>query len=984
MQEAKILSITLLIGVFVVLAMQVFAQSPAYTITADKTYYQILQSETIYVNVTNNQNGQGAAPRVNLTIYFNKAKANVTTAYVWDNTRHKKWVTVQTGTQTVYVPSNSSGADCTSPMWYVPPNCAQTIPIYEQQQQEDWYMDWDTVQTNYEKKKGKNVPANFDGVATVSDKISWGETKKFKFDVVVPTFEQGKFYYEVIDSNGKDGLLDPWWNSQWTAHYPITILSGNGSHTNEVIIVNVSAVNCTYTNKRDLRILLNNTTQIPFQYSVDGQEIIFRANITGAASTNTEHSAYCSNPDATWANTTTLFLLTETFNNESMKHWTQPDGWSSVANNTTKRWSKENYSGEFNSSGVNQGANISYPFTSGTDYWLAFDYNLNSSNPAYKDIYNYNMRLVFNYTGLNCQGANRLCYLHSSDSGANILSTYTVGRWYSFNTHWKAATNTFDINYTSTQNATVSNTSLTADRTQGTSGLKLGSTITDMRAFADRIFMSTSEIQLYPYSSNTSIGTLTNMSTFSVQADSITHSILFGTFTVSIWNTTYTATEATTNNTAVFLHRNLPPDSVNMKIVKTNFVTIQNNSVNIADLNYTIYHMSPAYTNISVYDETNETKVWYNLSLSSASMTRYNNNSNSDYSCNPYIWNNESAIDCPSGDLTLKVSSRVYPERKWYFTRGLSDTTQRDAFMLDTAKGIYVRFHITDCTLNTKSNVRVSASKIHSNTSYVTVDEDETDNSGTATLFLDPDVSYRIKVNDSGTVETDTITPTQQDFTKTIGCDGGTFNPIKSFAEIKYTFTPDGNRLLPVNNTATTFNTSAIFNVNFTLTATGNNLANYGLNVTLPNGTNLLFINRTGASGGQINAYFTIQNAREGNNVSVIGFFQKTSYSTEYIYRTYFLSNQTAGKHSLIEIFKDTFTLGNTGFTKGGAMLFALLFTAIVIIMVGGASGNSSLGMIIGLGTLGFFTFIGWFNPLLYIFIAIAGVSLAVLRSSWR
>ena len=113
-----------------------------------------------------------------------------------------------------------------------------------------------------------------------------------------------------------------WWDNSWGVSNKILLSNTNGTHTDEPVTVNVSTVNCTNSSFKDLRIILNNTTLVPFQFIKDSETIAFRANTTGDG-TNTDYSIYCQNPNTAigWGNKTDVFIVVDDFNNGSFSHW---------------------------------------------------------------------------------------------------------------------------------------------------------------------------------------------------------------------------------------------------------------------------------------------------------------------------------------------------------------------------------------------------------------------------------------------------------------------------------------------------------------------------------------------------------------------------------------------------------------------------------------------------------------------------------------
>lgn len=165
--------------------------------------------------------------------------------------------------------------------------------------------------------------------------------------------------------------------------------------------------------------------------------------------------------------------------------------------------------------------------------------------------------------------------------------------------------------------------------------------------------------------------------------------------------------------------------------------------------------------------------------------------------------------------------------------------TQQILYLLPNSLGLYVTFQVINPALQPISGVEVAISS----STFGSVETKTTDDSGAVTFFLNPLVAYSLVATKSGlpTYST-TITPTQTEYTITMGL-GSTNTTVEDyFRGVTYSILPGNNYLA----------NSTTYNFNFTINSQYWDLEEYGFY--LSNGTtNFGSTSDTGSTGGIVN-----------------------------------------------------------------------------------------------------------------------------------
>lgn len=101
---------------------------------------------------------------------------------------------------------------------------------------------------------------------------------------------------------------DSWWNTSYANRYDLNITETTGlNRIYEPMKINVSGVSCSFSDKRDLRVVTNMSVEIPSQILSDGATLVITPNITASFSGRYAY-IYCNNPTVSKPVYTTSFL----------------------------------------------------------------------------------------------------------------------------------------------------------------------------------------------------------------------------------------------------------------------------------------------------------------------------------------------------------------------------------------------------------------------------------------------------------------------------------------------------------------------------------------------------------------------------------------------------------------------------------------------------------------------------------------------------
>ena len=160
-----------------------------------------------------------------------------------------------------------------------------------------------------------------------------------------------------------------------------------------------------------------------------------------------------------------------------------------------------------------------------------------------------------------------------------------------------------------------------------------------------------------------------------------------------------------------------------------------------------------------------------------------------------FIWNNASS-PMPTGSITIKVISNTYQQREYADTLDETTYVRINAYLLPTASGVTQPFVVRDNLFAAIEGATIVAKKTVAGV-LTTVSEKETDSTGGATMFLDPDDTHTIEVSAGGyNSESFQLNPSTDTKYVTLG-GGGKEKPFEQNDTAHWDITPSGNK---VNN----------------------------------------------------------------------------------------------------------------------------------------------------------------------------------------
>lgn len=366
----------------------------------------------------------------------------------------------------------------------------------------------------------------------------------------------------------------------------------------------------------------------------------------------------------------------------------------------------------------------------------------------------------------------------------------------------------------------------------------------------------------------------------------------------------------------------LPLGNTQMRIV--NDETIQNYyyfNITVNDTMYETRNISlyrKYIMDIDVQDETTNSPISFDISIY---------NSTGDFANATDVTNFTGTWDTlPHGDVTIEISNSTddYITRFYHETITQCSDINKTLYMLSATEGQYLTFNILGTNENPISGADVLIERLISGT-WTEIDNPETDATGGATSWLDPDVNYRITVTASGYAQYQTvIRPIQSVYYIYLGSDSGVDTSFL-LRNIEYFWYPSTSMLYLHNKTETNFD----YNVNFSMFSSDSQIDNFYMNIVW-NDT-IVWTNSSAKSDGDtFYAYFNITgNITEDDRLYGTVYMQKDGYTQTYlINRNYILRNETAGDSSLGVIIP-SFNLSST--TGGFLIILLAIFVGIIV-----------------------------------------------------
>lgn len=347
--------------------------------------------------------------------------------------------------------------------------------------------------------------------------------------------------------------------------------------------------------------------------------------------------------------------------------------------------------------------------------------------------------------------------------------------------------------------------------------------------------------------------------------------------------------------------------------------------------------------NITAYDEKTYANLTFNITISNLTYSI----TETDLSIFAGVYEN-----LPTGDVDIYITSDGYVQRK--FTTLISEDSRFSvkAYLLKTTDGSFTRFHIEDQAGNVISNVDVTAYK-YIDFTYQTVETANSDDSGVATMFMDPLTTYIIEFEKSGYTSANySIQPSSSDYTITLTSVSANEPAGVDLANITYSIQPQWN----VTHDNVTFS--------FTINSFDSKLEWWAFNVTF-NTTTYFFSNETTSSGGVNSTTLDLGNGTFHNATLIItASFKKQNVTSPYVITKVHYIWDTPIPQTSIEGLA-IYIINNANIGEGGdsarynTIFFGIGILVLALIVGSTVSGDGS-GLVV-LGIIGIGMFLGIF-----------------------
>ncbi len=366
---------------------------------------------------------------------------------------------------------------------------------------------------------------------------------------------------------------------------------------------------------------------------------------------------------------------------------------------------------------------------------------------------------------------------------------------------------------------------------------------------------------------------------------------------------------------------------VDGKVQFTNVINQNILPINLAMCNTSLPIYS-TYLNISFEDEVSGIKI--NATITQADFNYYigTGTTNKTFSFTNTTLNFQYPFCFSPQNRTINTnitnlfyqSGLAYPQRIYEDNLFLTnETTEKTLLLLSTTSGIYTTFQVINIGNQPLEGVNVKAERQVAGV-WTLIEEKNTDDSGSATFWVNPNQPHRftfslIGFNDFITI----ITPTQSAYTITMG--------IVTPTNIGYT---DGVNFYTYP-TFITLDNNTDYDFGFYISSTTYTLEEYGFNLINESGFSLGSI--TGSTGTGSNLSFI---TNSGNNSNLyLNYFWTINETTVNGSRSWWVQQSYVGEFSVKNFFDDLKSFTNSGFND---FTLALIGFFIIFMFVGWAS----------------------------------------------
>lgn len=276
-----------------------------------------------------------------------------------------------------------------------------------------------------------------------------------------------------------------------------------------------------------------------------------------------------------------------------------------------------------------------------------------------------------------------------------------------------------------------------------------------------------------------------------------------------------------------------------------------------------------------------------------------------------------------SSQISISINALNYPTRTYYVSLNPYSSISLNAYLLPQTSGSLIGVTVKDKKGEPLGGVLISVMKYISG-AWRVIEQKQTDDSGTTSLFLKAGDQYKFKLEKNGYVTLyKELIPTTNTYTFFMSQDIALdFNQVLSGISIS---------LLPIDNSIQNLKT----NISYIISSYYNDLEYFGMLIYTPNGS--ILYNKevsTSPSGGEIDYNLNLNNINYsiGQTIKISTWFKKSNYSVFYLNKTYTIWYYETGNSTLINALNEM---------KGediSPYLMVIITVTIMIITVAGVA----------------------------------------------
>lgn len=357
---------------------------------------------------------------------------------------------------------------------------------------------------------------------------------------------------------------------------------------------------------------------------------------------------------------------------------------------------------------------------------------------------------------------------------------------------------------------------------------------------------------------------------------------------------------------------------------------------------------------IDVFDETTYAAItMWNVTISNSTGCSYSATNQN----NTWVWSNFSSV-C-TGSVTISLVASGYIQRVYYGVYNTGSYIDLDAYLLDSATGVYPVFIVRDGADYSPIQGAVLTFMKSIGGTYTTVAQATTDASGTTQVYLSPTTTYRMTVVASGytTYTTDSFTPVSTTYIITLS---GTTT---------YDYTNSSDRLYMILRPQSSTEISNTTLIEFICNDPWSNVNYFNLTVIHSNGTTVFVGNGTSASCGIITVNASTLDLTLYQWITVNGTVNRNGIDY-FTTKTYYVHGSSPPGTNVF-YWAEQASL-NDWIDGDTQMIIALLVTGGAVL-----AGVMTFGFgagLVGIPVMGFFVWVNWLPVMLWLLISVATI----------